>query len=73
MQEVRQRGRSSQESWLAEPAGGGGKDYDLSIVPVQLGLKERERGQQLAHGAPRMEPLDGEWRSPASHFRWTCG
>lgn len=30
-----------------------GKDYDRSIVPEQLGLRERERDQQLAHGAHR--------------------
>ncbi|KAI9545064.1 hypothetical protein NQZ68_039582 [Dissostichus eleginoides] len=30
-----------------------GKDYDWSTEPEQLGPKERERGQQLAHGAHR--------------------
>lgn len=48
----KQRGRSSEERgrrWLSRQ----GKDYDKSIVHEQLGLKERERGQQLAHGAHR--------------------
>lgn len=36
-------------AWLSRK----GKDYDWSIVPEQLGLKERERGQHLVRGAHR--------------------
>eukprot|EP00064_Thunnus_orientalis_P014397 superscaffoldBa00002489_g14441 len=57
MQEIKQtsRGVEAQKreeemaAWLSQQ----GKDYDSSIVPEQLGLRERERGQQLAHGAHR--------------------
>lgn len=38
-------------------AWGGGRwgdgDYDKSLAPDQLGMKERERGQELARGPPR--------------------
>lgn len=57
MQEIRQTSRrvetqmreEEMAAWLSRQ----GKDYNLSIVPEQLGLKEHERGQQLAHGAHR--------------------
>lgn len=44
--------------------------YAESRVPGQLGLKERERGQQLAHGAHRWRPSDGRPRSLVKHLRW---
>lgn len=57
MQVVKQtsRGVDAQErdeemaAWLSWQE----KDYNWSLVPEQPGLKERERGQQLAHGAHR--------------------
>lgn len=39
-------------------------------MPRQPGLKERERGQQLAHGAHRWRPSDGRQRKLVKHLRW---
>lgn len=50
--------------WLSQQ----GKDYNRSVMHEQLGLKERERGQQLAHGAYRWSLWMVERRNLVSHF-----
>lgn len=55
--------------WVVDNVGGQEGVYAESRVPVQLGLKERERGQQLAHGAHRWRPSDGRPRSLVKHLR----
>lgn len=48
---------------------GPGAVYAQSHVPGQLGLQERERGQQLAHGAHRWRPSDERRRNLVKHLR----
>lgn len=55
--------------WVLGKVGGWEVVYAERRVPGQLGLKERERGQQLAHGARRWRPSVGRRRNLVKHLR----